>query len=159
MPLIPPFFPSFIKKIFMWFGVLCFGISIIVMSGYLLLPNWYTPEQEVFRLTSPDEKLDVIVTEQEPGAFGSSISRLYVAPMGISLVELKKRKISCNFKSESIPVKFIHWESTKVLQISRYHDDYIRYFNPKIYIDSETNISRFIKLKSIEIITNKPNLD
>lgn len=63
-------------------GGLAAAGALFLLVIYVAVPSFYSPEKEVFRLASPDNEIDAVVSVEEPGGFGSSHVRLYIARHG-----------------------------------------------------------------------------
>lgn len=143
------------KKLFKYF-LICLGGCTLLASTigsiiYYCTPIWYGQEKEVYRLSSPDNKHDVIVTIQEAGAFGSGMLRLFIMPQSTSLDFIKKNKINPCFRSEGLPVRFMKWETSTLLILKRYDTGRIYDFYPVHHFDLKNHKATIlIKLESID---------
>lgn len=95
--------------------------------------SWFSEEKEIYRLPSPGKEYDGVVTVQEPGAFGSSIVRLYVVPSGLAFTPKAEGFKFEMFRSHTIRVNELIWEGDRTLVIKRGRDDKIYHFDPRYY--------------------------
>lgn len=100
---------------------LCGLAAIVALVFVWSLPggdDWFGKEKEEFRLTSPSRQYDAVVTIQEPGAFGSSIVRLYVAPAGTPFDERDENYKFDVFRSHTIWVDKLKWRGVMIEHLS-----------------------------------------
>src|SRR5262245_32879916 len=79
-----------LRNIFAIVGLMAILASACGLVFWVAQPSWYGEETEIYRLSSPAREYDAVVTTQEPGAFGSSLVRLYVVPAGVSFGQGEK---------------------------------------------------------------------
>lgn len=154
MSVINLFRNKMIQLIFMWIGVIFSLFFIIAALIYSQIPNWFSPPEEVFRLTSPNGKTDVIVATQDPaGAFGSSLAFLFIVEKGALLSEINVN--GYNFKGDTIHTESIKWLSSTVVQFSRDYRENIHGFTPERFLGPEFNRQILIQLKSEDLNPQK----
>lgn len=95
--------------------------------------DWFGQEKEEFRLTSPNRQYDAVVTIQEPGAVGSSIVRLYVAPADVPFDKRDENYKFDVFRSHTVLVDKLKWRDDRTLLLVRRPQDQIQHFDPVRY--------------------------
>lgn len=132
---------ALVKTMFMWIGVLCSFLIVILYVLYRLTPDWYGPETEFERVTSPNNRFVAIVTTQEVmGAFGTGHTRIYIGNSGYSFSKNPEKfemvlKGSGNMK----------WKTESTLEITRYFGE-VNYYLPRVFLGSEKTDEVMIKL-------------
>ncbi len=112
-------------------GGLTIAGAVMLLIFYLRLPPFFSPEREVDRLSSPDNKYDAVVTIQEPGGFGSSHVRLYIVNHGTPFKANDNDFKFASFHSHAIVLERLKWLSPETLRLVRGSDDSIYSFDPK----------------------------
>jgi hypothetical protein len=128
-------------------GGLAVAGALFLLVIYVVVPSFYSPEKEVFRLASPDNKIDAVVSVEEPGGFGSSHVRLYIASHGKPFDKNDDDYKFAEYHSHTILIDELRWLSPNQLQLMRKPDDDIYVFHPKVEHPSKVLILLTSKVK------------
>jgi len=90
-------------------------IILCIISGTVLLLNYYKKSIsiEINRITSPDNKVDVVLVKENGGATTSDIYKIYITPINIDFKSGHELFIVDHVKNLDIK-----WIQNKMLQIS-----------------------------------------
>ena len=98
--------------------------KIILFSFLIFIAGCSYPESEKSRISSPDQKLDVVVTNVESNATVATPTRIYIVPSGKNTEHEKPILNADNFK-----IKSIKWVGPKQLFIAFYSGRIFYYAN------------------------------
>jgi hypothetical protein len=127
-----------VKKTFIALRNILAAIGLLALIGFLaylkLEVDFWPPEETVeFRLASPGNEYDAVVTIQESGlSFGSPVVRIYVVPSGLAL-DKNNKHYEWPVMTGSIIVDKMKWRDDRTLILVRRADAIISRFDPVCY--------------------------
>ena len=123
---------QFLTKAFKWLGITIISFLLVVTTMKRNFGRRY--ENEIFRLPSPDKKLNAIVTRRTSWFDDNQVVRLYITKKEITLKDINSMKPRCKyryFKGKALSFKHLIWKDNKTLQLGRYLNDEIASFRSK----------------------------